>query len=145
MERNCAMSIIRVVTILCLLIGGVDGFSVSKCIFSRRASASPKVEHIPLLPSTRIPSIRSIKASVGDAESHKRGGFRNRVTSLRENIRGPWRKSDGKVGRRAMLVSVASALVALLARPTRALAMGAMGGTKGPVAPLQRYVRSAVS
>ena len=143
MERKNTRSTMRVATVFfIILLGNADCFGVSKLISSRKASVSPLVKPIPLVPSTRIPSINSPrKVSQGSAEIDKSGGFINRFKFFQEKIRGVCRKPDGKIARRAMLVSVASALVALLGQPTKALAMGAMGGSKGPVAPMQRYVR----
>jgi hypothetical protein len=43
------------------------------------------------------------------------------------------------LSKRAMLISFASLLVTLFVRPTVAMAMGGMAGTKGPVSPMSRY------
>ena len=130
-------TLVVLVTILCASIGKVCAFGVARSIFSRRAINTPKVSHIPLVPSSKLSSTASFKEKAEIEESLNRLGFKTRLASLRGKIRR--KKYDSRVGRKAMVVSVASALVALLASPARCLAMGAMGGSTGPVAPMQRY------
>jgi hypothetical protein len=137
-----ASTCIIVVAIFCVL-GRSDGFSgVSERIFSRRTtSQTPKVQYIPLVPSAaRFQSTSTFKGSSGNEEVQQRKGLRNRVNSAWTKIRRP-RNYVSKSSRRAMLISAASALTVLVGRPMLALAMGGgMGGLKGPVAPMERYV-----
>jgi hypothetical protein len=84
--------------------------------------------------SKKIRPIHSFHSKNYD-ECTSRIGFRNRLKSSWKKIAS---QKNEKIRRRTMVVSAASVLVTLLARPTITLAMGAMGGSKGPVAPMQR-------
>ena len=131
---------IHLAILLALVTNGAQAFGVSKRIFPQRR-AVPRVEHIPLYPSSKISSIPSHQACESDIGNSKRRGLRNRFRSLRDRVRGLKKTSNLKSGRHyAVIGVVASALLSLVIKPTKALAMGAMGGPKGPVAPMQRYV-----
>jgi hypothetical protein len=142
----------RLVSTLCgvvwlLLLSGTDGFSsVSRRrIFSRGTASLQQrtVAPIPLLPSTTgiMQPLSSCQSKMENDEGSK-SDARSRIGSWWKKRISPRRKSDAKkIGRRAMLISAASVLVTLVTRPTIALAMGGgMGGPKGPVLPMQRYV-----
>jgi hypothetical protein len=133
---------------LFLLLSGTDGFSSMsrRRIFSRGTASlqqRTEVAPMPLLPSTTgIIQPLSFCKSIMENDEASKSDARFRIGSWWKRRTSPRRKSDSKkIGRRAMLISAASVLVTLVARPTMALAMGGgMGGLKGPVAPMQRYV-----
>lgn len=122
-----------------------NGFGLSRGIFTRRG-VSPRVQHIPIDP-TSVPlsdKISTVRAAnkICDADPNKRHwkSRLNPLPKLRKVIaqsRPPHIATT--TGRRALLAALASALLTLVVRPTRALAMGGgMGGAKGPVAPIAR-------
>ena len=78
----------------------------------------------------------STQGSDGEEQSHP-NLFRRARRRIGSALSGMKQKTSA-VGRRTMLVGMASFLVTMLARPTMTLAMGAMGGSSGPVAPMAR-------
>lgn len=86
--------------------------------------------------STKFRSDTSFHASKSP-EVAPQAGFRNRVKTTLNNVFQPGTKKQ-RLRRRSIMVGVASALVALFVRPAITLAMGGMGGSKGPVAPMER-------
>lgn len=67
-------------------------------------------------------------------------GFRNRVKSAWQSVIPQRNKAHVKAGltKRRAVFGVAAFVVSMLARPVLTLAMGGMGGPKGPVAPMER-------
>ena len=141
-------SFLVLLLLVTLAVDTIHGFSVSKSIFSRKGS--PKVLHIPISPScssstscslqiarttpTPIPSKKSYNPirrwwSLGS----------NRLSKLQDIVSS--RSSARKNNRAFLFLSAASALAAMVVRPSLAFAMGGgMGGLKGPIAPMQRLV-----
>eukprot|EP00526_Cylindrotheca_closterium_P007404 CAMPEP_0113660596 /NCGR_PEP_ID=MMETSP0017_2-20120614/32986_1 /TAXON_ID=2856 /ORGANISM="Cylindrotheca closterium" /LENGTH=691 /DNA_ID=CAMNT_0000575245 /DNA_START=94 /DNA_END=2169 /DNA_ORIENTATION=+ /assembly_acc=CAM_ASM_000147 len=73
-------------------------------------------------------------------EVTSRIGFRNRVKSAWQKVILQRNNKNTKAGlsKRRVLFGAAAFVVSLMARPLASLAMGAMGGSKGPVAPMER-------
>ena len=126
-----------------LLAYPTDGFgSPSGRIFSpiRRSTAttSPRIQHIPV--TAPVSSHSKLHSSKAMQES-QRGSRTNPVRFLRTKL--SQLRSSTRT-KRNLLISAAGLFVTLIGRPTMALAMGGMGGApRGPVAPMQRYVRLA--
>lgn len=117
-----------------------DGFGVSRSNFFTKSCASPRVQHIPVTPEST--SVQALRYHSGEESSRKSRWYSqlNPIPKIRRKA-AQWqpRFPGAKAGKRALLISVASVLVTLVARPTLALAMGGgMGGSKGPVAPMAR-------
>lgn len=120
------------------------GFGISGRVFNRKCT--PMVQHIPV-DSTGGSFCHEVSATfvraanpVGDASKERRWPSQLDLRPTLQKV-AQWRPSNVGITKtsRAVLVSVASALMALLVRPTRALAMGGgMGGSKAAVAPMQR-------
>eukprot|EP00980_Cylindrotheca_fusiformis_P023194 scaffold10201_cov119-Cylindrotheca_fusiformis.AAC.11 len=116
--------------LLSCLIFGIDGFVPS-------SRTTPFSQSKNLNGVTNIPS----KIFLQDSMSHQvanRIGFRNRLKKTWKQVFTSRIAPKQKLRRRTLLVGVASVLSTLLVRPAITLAMGAMGGTKGPVAPMER-------
>ncbi|CAJ1958656.1 unnamed protein product [Cylindrotheca closterium] len=67
-------------------------------------------------------------------------GFRNRLRSAWQKVM-PQRNNDSTragLSKRRVVFGAAAFVVSMLARPLVTLAMGGMGGSKGPVAPMER-------
>lgn len=73
-------------------------------------------------------------------ESAPRTGFRSRVKSVWQRVIPKGKNNNHKVqlSKRRILFGAAAFVVSMFARPVTTLAMGAMGGSKGPVAPMSR-------
>jgi hypothetical protein len=128
MRLTTGNSILAILVAFCFF-SGIDGFVPS--LTTRTFSES---KH--LMAPTRFRSTTSLQA----LRSHQvapRIGFRNRVKKTWKKVFQQGSKKQ-TLRRRTVLLSAASALVALLARPAVTLAMGAIGGTKGPVTPMER-------
>jgi hypothetical protein len=128
MKLTTGNSILAILVAFCFF-SGIDGFVPS--LTTRTFSESKHV-----MAPTRIRSTTSLQA----LRSHQvapRIGFRNRVKTTWKKVFQQENKKQ-TLRRRTMLLSAASALVTLLARPAITLAMGGMGGTKGSVAPMER-------
>ena len=121
---------------LCLLfLFSVDGFV-------------PKSPLRSLSPASDVASSKNFKPlpkSVLNSQYHEvthrtRIGFRNRVTSAWQKVMPQRNKDNNKAGlsKRRVLFGAAAFIVSMLARPIASLAMGGMGGSKGPVAPMER-------
>lgn len=121
---------------LCYLPSVVLGFTPSGISQLSRSSPAP---HLKPISSISAPSIHRLQASLRqepqDGNLLSRG--RKQIRSVVKNIRS--KCSPGKLSKRTMLIRFASLLVTLFVLPTRALAMGGMAGTKGPVSPMSRY------
>jgi hypothetical protein len=135
---NCRKSMrVLLFVSLCYLRSTVLGFTPSGTSQLSRRCSTPHLKPKPIS-SFSAPSIHRLEASFRqepkDGNLLSRG--RNRIHSFVKKIRS--RCSPGKLSKRTMLISFASLLVTLCVRPTLALAMGGMAGTKGPVAAMSR-------
>jgi hypothetical protein len=131
-----SMRVLLLFVSLCYLPIVVLGFTPSGTSHLSRRSPAP---HLKPISSFSAPSIHRLQASF--RQEPKDGNFlsrgRKRIRSFAKKIRS--KCSPGKLSKRTMLISFASLLVTLFVRPTMALAMGGMAGTKGPVSPMNRY------
>lgn len=131
---------------LCSYIG-VHGFVPS----ARPAAATNHFRHASLMNTQRIH--HSFHSGIMDDGQDPKNTSSSRIGLVRNRIKSAWKKKrtgvvNGKDNhknknetmrrRRTSVIGIASVLVTLLARPAMTLAMGAMGGTKGPVAPMSR-------
>ncbi len=133
------------ILLLCIALAFRDcnGFGVSKRIFSKKFS--PKIQHVPTSPYCKTVAKSSFQAAKYRHDGSKNtrwSSWLNPIPKLRKIAhRFPLSKS-ARLSNRTLFISAVSVLVALVVRPTLALAMGGgMGGSKGPVAPMQRYVQ----
>lgn len=130
----------NVVLLLAILAVGIPNskaFGVTKSFLSR--NKSPKVQHIPGIPFSGVSRLDSaIDANEKECKKLRAPRF-NPLPQIRHSFKSLQKGKGTKTSRRTLLISFASLLVTLVARPTLALAMGGgMGGPKGPVAPMQR-------
>ena len=141
-------SLTTLVLVVTLAVQHIHGFSLSSRIFSKKES--PRVQHIPISPPCSASTLSSVQLPTITTTSKKSftinpiqrrwwssGSYR--LGKLQDFVK--WRLLPRKNNRAFLFLSAASALAAMVLRPTMAFAMGGgMGGIKGPIAPMQRSV-----
>lgn len=123
----------RVLKLCLLFLFAVDGFVPKSPLkgFSPTSNVANSKKFSPVSKVVLNSQYQAVNPSVG---------FRNRVKSIWQKVIPQRNKDEAKAGfsKRRVLLGAAAFVVSILARPVVTLAMGAMGGSKGPVAPMER-------